>query len=206
MPSAEYVAWAALIVAFVAAVFTALQWASAYRSAESSQRSAVAAERSATAAEESASSTKALTALGQRPWMALEPPAVSEVQSGDYSGFTITVRADLRNSGLTPALNVRAIALFDQRPLPVTEWPLHDPTSASITVGPNLTHSLVCHPIFVTNERLQEVSEGRRVLLFVGECVYKDVLGETHRTRWCLQYYPGQAKFAAFSSDFNAMT
>ena len=47
MTFTDWVAWAGLIVAFVAGLFTALQWASAYRSASSAERSAKAAEESA---------------------------------------------------------------------------------------------------------------------------------------------------------------
>jgi hypothetical protein len=49
--SGDQVAWMALVVSFVAAFFTALQWASAYRSANEAKRSANAAEKSAAAAE-----------------------------------------------------------------------------------------------------------------------------------------------------------
>lgn len=51
MPSPEFIAWASLIVALVAAFFTALQWASAYRSAAEAKRSADAAEKLALEAE-----------------------------------------------------------------------------------------------------------------------------------------------------------
>lgn len=82
--SPDHVAFGSLLVAFVAALFTTLQWASANRSAESSERSAGASERSAAAAEESASSIRALSELSQRPWMCLDAPSVQEVQTGDY--------------------------------------------------------------------------------------------------------------------------
>jgi len=207
MTVSEWISWTAIMVSFVAALFTALQWASVYRSAQSSERSAGAAERSATAAEESANSTKALAQLGQRPWMILEPPEVSVVESGDQVGYAMAVRAALRNSGLTPAFEVRAISQFGQWALPVTQWPLvQEPTSASTILGPNIPFNSSPTPILVTNEHLQEVGERRRVLLFSGDCLYNDVFCGTHRTRWCLRYDFGTHTLHSFNSEFNVMT
>ena len=64
MSSTEVVAYTGLIIAFIATLFTALQWASAYRAADSARRSAKAAEDAAAIAKE----------MGQhstRPWVTL---------------------------------------------------------------------------------------------------------------------------------------
>ena len=190
-----------MVVAFVSALFTALQW-------KSSERSADAAERSAEAAEESAASTKALTETGQRAWVALQPADVSKDQSGKYAGLNVSLRPHIKNIGLSPAIDVRARATFDQWALPVPDGaPTVDiPTEAGLNLGQGLPGMLPECSLFVTNEHLEEVRRRQRALLFYGECSYRDIFGTPHITRWCLEYRPDDHVFTAFKSELNIMT
>jgi hypothetical protein len=222
--AAAIISAVALVVSFVSAWFSHRQTSAAERQAKAgeetvrlqadavqsqtqntSQALNIAA-RSAQAAEDSARSTRVLAQLAQRPWIVLEPPTASEVQSSDHVGYSIAVGATLRNSGLTPAFDVRATSQLGQWALPVSQWPLEESTAAGIVIGANLP--LYVHPttILVSNEHLQEVSDGLRVLLFFGECVYKDVFGQGHRPRWCLRYKFGSQSFDSFNSEFNNLT
>jgi hypothetical protein len=214
MPFTDWVAWAGLVVALVAALLAALQWASANRSAESSdrsagaaERSAMAAERSATAAEDSARSTKVLAQLGQRPWITLEPLQVTEIQSGDFTATTITVQGTLRNVGRTPALEVRAHCRFEPYTLPVNGPTVAVPDGPSATLGPGVSLGLNHISLVLRNQPdAQELQRGQRKLLLFGECAYRDVFGKTHRTQWCYEYDLGRQSFAAFKGELNIMT
>ena len=93
------IAWAALVVAAVAALFTGLQW-------KASERSADAAEKSANSAEGSAQATKVLAEVGQRAWLVVNPLDIESLETGPGqtpSHFYFFIE----NAGKSPAIDLR---------------------------------------------------------------------------------------------------
>jgi|SRR5579862_8500368 len=162
--------------------------------------------RSAKAAEDSASSARTLVEVGQRAWVVLEPPQISETQSGDYGGSTVSVRANLRNLGATPALDVRAAFRLLPWAIPSGAVVTPTPEGPGISLGPNVPLLATPPSLSIRNAQLAEINQHRQVVLFWGECTYQDVFGRPHRTRWCLQCLLGQQSFAPYGDDLNTIT
>ena len=204
MTSTDWVAWAGLVVAFVAALFTALQWASAYRSASS-------AERTALAAEESARSAQTALNLGSRAWLML---ARTDCLGRDQSQFPNGVRLSFKNVRPTPATGVRYVKMVSMSDLD------HDKFALEVeSVGGALTKWTFEPPVpsggemfvdygwqFADNHEKRGFTSGERKVVVYGVLEYRDVFDVCHRTLWCYRYWPHRQDFGAVLESLNRIT
>jgi len=99
MTLTDAIAWAAMVVAAVAAFFTIMQWRSAERSAD-------AAEVSAGAALASAQTSRTAFEVGQRAWV-VHDSTVSQIEPPDEDGMIfIRIASNFMNCGETPAFKM----------------------------------------------------------------------------------------------------
>ena len=198
----------------------ALQWVSAFRSAQAAERSARAAEesaeaaraqigdvrkaagaseRSATAAEQSAEATKALAMTGQRAWLSYEK---LDISTRDQNRLPTFITSTLKNGGSTPALNIEMYQcwkLYAQIP-----ERLDFSTGASGSrggIGPG-SMGQIPSDIALTREQDSSVRQNKERLLVYGFATYEDVFGGRHKTEWCLRYLLNTQEFT-FSPKFN---
>jgi hypothetical protein len=197
MPSTEVVAYTGLIIAFIAALFTALQWASAHRSAAEAKRSADAAERSAKAAEESALSSARFAQNGQRSWVFLYSVSKPPRETLVTFGATLT----FRNGGPTPATHLWIEALvgkFEEFPKE-PPYPSDDHVARESVLGP-LSNLDVPIARALSASEIGELKAGEFSFFLYGFVRYRDIFGDSHKTKYCLIFNPQQSSFVYHSA------
>ena len=181
-----YAETAALIVAIVAAFFTALQWVV-------SDRNAAAAKRSADAAQESASHSRTML-QSRRAWVVVRDWKSTR---GDRTVEPVDGRIYLINAGESPAFDVQVshnyifkTGAFDEEALDYNDY--FEPTHG--VLGPNLSMEK-----FITfkygQSQKEELLEDTMTLVWYGIVRYKDIFSEEHWTKWCFEYDVRAQKF-----------
>lgn len=196
MTFADWVGWAGLIVAIIAAVFAALQWASAYRSAEEARRSSYAAERSAKAAEESAKSSARFSQNGQRAWVFLSSIGRPPLETLNTLGATLT----FRNGGPTPATHLFVkvyIERFKEFPKDPPYLP-DGPAQNESVLGP-LSNLDVSKTLQLEASQIGELKTGGISFFIYGFVSYSDIFGDSHTTKYCLIFNHQRSSFVYHS-------
>jgi hypothetical protein len=166
------------IVTIAIAVFAYGQWVEMAGATGAAKKSADAAERAARSAEVATIKAMESEKLSQRAWV-----GVSEMHYSVVPNRTSALAVYITNVGRTPALEVESkIRVFHQDRR--SENPSLERTRANVgwVVMPGARyHATVNGPVF-SEEQLK--SDSWRVYL-IGAIWYKDVFGDTHRTRFC---------------------
>jgi len=199
MTFTDWIAWAGLIVAFIAALFAALQWASAHRSAAEAKRSADAAERSAKAAEDSAQSSARFAQNGQRAWVFLFSIGRPPRETMNTLGATLT----FRNGGPTPATHLCVethIAKFKEFPKD-PPYLREDSTTSESVLGPRSNVDVPKSRPLEASE-IEELRTGEFSFYMYGFVSYQDIFGDSHRTKYCLIFNQQHSSFV-YHSDHN---
>lgn len=222
MTFTDWVAWSGLIIAFIAALFGALQWASAYRSAAESKRSSDAAERSAKVAEETVRiEAEALKSQSRDTEKALElakrnadsaerlAEANEALAISGHCGWLVMVRSPFTGSHnsdesftVTGAIHFRNVG-----PTPCTGIGVRhcisflQATPKDFVEGSNLHYPVVApdeeitvpfNYTFTASDFLEVKSEQRRLFVY-GNLHYKDVFGYYRGTFWRYEYHYGES-------------
>jgi hypothetical protein len=232
MTLTDGIAWAALFVAAFAAIFAALQWKSAERSADAAERSAQAAEhavrvqensaraetantaialasaeRSAVASEQSAASARSLFEIGERPWVSRKY-TVAATQSLPEGGLKCDVVTELLNTGKTPAFNLvcrQAVQVLPEIPETVTypNGPEVEPESVT-TLGPGMSCKF-SQTISLSPSQVTDVRANTTIMCVYGQSNYDDFLNVNHITQWFLKYMVTTNDFS-IAARHNRMT
>ena len=175
-------------MSLVAALFAALSWCANKRIADATVASVEAAKTSAEAASGSAEAARQLVDSGQRAWVVHISSSLEKsfIQIGLGRMSIIT---ELKNCGLTPAINVRIQQRF------VLSEAFNDKLFAALDpnaigpIGPDQPRQVLARDQ-IESADLKEMKENRKTLFVYGIILYHDVFNKAvkHETRWCLEF------------------
>lgn len=182
--SDHWIALSALVVAFVAAFFTALQWASAYRSAASAERSAKAAEDTVTLAEKGMLKT-------QRAWLLVSEVKRRSTFAQGFKEAFFDVDASVKNYGLTPALEVTIALQIGLSKGAPDEFNITDAQRPSqITLGPGEVVTTT-RGFKITDTEFEEVRTWAKNIVVMVHVSYRHLFSDgSVSSSACLLYNP----------------
>jgi hypothetical protein len=131
----------------------------------------------------------------QRAWVGIEDVKVTETSEGSPIGVTVWVR----NTGKTPALNLKNVTIIGRAyppdELSDTDFRLVDDgvdfARMPGTLMPGAPVSVPVHTVYpMTAQRLDDIKSGREVLYVWGTIRYEDVFKRTHSTKFCVFAVP----------------
>jgi len=134
----------------------------------------------------------------------LEASAKTDAKDNGASFTILRVISTLNNCGKTPAVENRVyerLELFDAPPKGFPELDLSK--AATGTIGVDANFQTQPKVIRLLSEQLHNIRAGHLALLLYGVCLYKDIFGKLHRTRWCLRYEPQVRQFTMYSGGHN---
>lgn len=157
-------------------------------SSDAAERSATAAETSAKAAQESAEIASEGIQLSQRAYLGTS--GIEFVSSVPSVNQALVVKLILKNSGNSPALNVRIAEKMDFLPDVRTVSPIYpENQQPGFDIGPGVEvvqeYKL---PVPVTQEQVNAVANDSKRLYVFGWARYTDIFDKEHSTKWCYEY------------------
>jgi hypothetical protein len=133
----------------------------------------------------------------ERPWVGIESVAATHLAPNQ----TFALKAIIRNTGRSPALNVRAI-LYAAAPA------AKDVAASNITacdschqpiILPNgsVSYDVAINSNILTKEKIDHVNDGTDVIILFGRVDYTDSAKRPHTTTSCMRYAPKRMTFDA---------
>jgi flagellar hook-basal body complex protein FliE len=168
------------------------------QSIEAINKQAIASQQAANAA------TKELVERN-RPWVGIESVAAPSLAANQNFSLKVVIR----NSGNSPALNVRAM-LYTAVPA-TKEITIPEIAECENCLQPViLPHGVLNYNVAVngdllTTEKTNRIKDGTDTILLLGRIDYADAATTTHTTTVCMSYVPKSALFGACSrgNDLN---
>jgi hypothetical protein len=132
-----------------------------------------------------------------RPWVGIESVASDTLAPNQ----TFALKAIIRNSGRSPALNVRAImytAAPAAKDIAVSNIAECDNCRQPIIL-PNgtLTYDIAISGNILTKEKIEHINDGTDAIVLFGRIDYSDSADGAHTTTSCMRYAPKRMTFAA---------
>lgn len=218
MPDAAWfgdrVALVALVVSFVAAIFSGLQMKASRKQASEAQRSRELAqdaldlqaraiveqsghttkaleiaERNAMAVERNLETTKLIAETGQRAWIVF---CDVQIVFRSTSELPTLVVLTVKNDGATPAYS-ELYCEWSLGSYMATEMTFSNPPAHS-TIGPRSSNELKVYPKLNDSEDAA-IRKGNDNLLICARANYSDVFGKSHHADYCVQYHPPSKTF-----------
>ena len=160
------------------------------QSIEATNRQADAAQKAAEIA------TNGQIAL-DRPWVGIESIAADAPAPNQ----TFALKAVIRNSGRSPALNVRAI-LYAAAPavkdISVSNIAVCDSCRQPVILPyGSVSYDVAINGNILTKEKIEHVNDGTDAIIVFGRIDYTDSADRAHTTTSCLRYTPKRMTFSA---------
>jgi hypothetical protein len=178
-------------------IFTALTFIVFYLQLEEMRRAydpiknqAIAATNAADAAKESADVAKKTMQIDQRAWIGVE--SIDAIPRTPETGKTLSANVRMRNTGKTPARNIRQVGSLDA----ITGAPTSKYVGTVRLAGnlsPNASATIPFtplgdgnhQPLRLNDEILAALRAGQLKLVVHGRIDYDDVFGDPHWTTYC---------------------
>ena len=126
--------------------------------------------------------------IAQRPYITIKNIRLDALPNTDH---LITIETLIKNTGLTPALNVEVLQQSDLLLAAPTSTPHNFKINSRITLGAGSesTVRVVGHRPFNSNE-LNQINSGQATLYLTGTVIYDDVFQREHQTEFCAFFNP----------------
>lgn len=134
-----------------------------------------------------------MSRIAQRAWL-----GVNNIKSGELKeGLVFRTEVEWKNSGLTPATNVRAFVRYKYRPAASTG------SESLSTILPGGTARSPTQPVVIATEDIATIRTGKATFHLFGRATYDDVFGRHHHTTFGAKYDPDTGDWINLST-YNA--
>jgi hypothetical protein len=169
--------------------------------ARAAQKSADAAKSAADTADATLKRSVAQFRQQVRPYVIIETTRINQIPA---AGVIMAVESVIRNTGLTPALNVRVTHTFSFETKLPCPFRSTDFTRGSglLNVGSGLARSVrVFGQRGLLKSEVEAIENHTMFLCYSAVFEYEDIFGEKHRTEACSYYSPPKTGVAVGEGD-----